>query len=157
MVVVRGWFQAVPSGTVSGLLVTYRRRSCAEYLLSWRAFWMHLQLKIAEASVLWGREAARRRKMRKKEKINFSSNAAEEQPWAPGAGEMQACGPGYFSVGGSLGSKTGCSRRPSWSGVEQTPLTEQFRCTCAPVPAMSCCRRHEERGFAEEDARWIGP
>lgn len=43
-----------------------RLQGSAERLPSWHAFRMHLPLKIAEASILWGREAARRRKIRKK-------------------------------------------------------------------------------------------
>lgn len=42
---------------------------------------MHLLLKIAEASVLWGREAARRRKNRKKGRLIFQAMQPRSSPW----------------------------------------------------------------------------
>lgn len=65
---------------------------------------------------------------------------------------MQAPGPGHFSVGGSPSSEMGFFRRPSWSGVEQAPVPEQFGCTFPLVPTVSCSASDEQRGFAEEDA-----
>jgi len=82
---------------------------------------MHLLLKIAEANVLGGGRDCYKEEDQKKGRINFSSDAAEEQPWASRVGEMQAPGPRYFSVGGSHSSRMGCSRRPSSLGLSGLP------------------------------------
>lgn len=49
---------------------------------------MHLLLKIAEASVLWGRKAARRRKIRKKGRLIFQAMQSRS---SPGYQEWERC------------------------------------------------------------------